>query len=108
MCQGSSPSTVNGARGQTSKPELQKKRTPGVHVRFLSMNWGSGAIETESNVGAKRRQFRYWDMAASSDTLSPVARAIKNMAFRRRFNGEACLELNLGVFKSLSTLSNDH
>ena len=65
-------------------------------------------MDTDSNIGAKRRQFRCRDMAASSDTLSPVAKAIKNMAFRRRFNGDAFLELKRGDFKSLSTLSNDH
>ena len=68
---------------------------------------GVGAIVTDSERGAKRRQFRCRNLAASSDTLSPIAKAFKNMVFRRRFNRDALSELKRGVLRECHTYSND-
>ena len=75
---------------------------------FFAINCGSGAIETDANKGANRRQFRCRDMAANSDTLSPVARAIKNKVLRNRLRDETMAELNRRDLSKAKTRSRDH
>ena len=71
---------------------------------FLKMNpgeVGSIAFEGVSDIP-------FLDVAASSLTLLPEARAVRNRVLIKVFTGEAVLRLNSSEERTVSTLSTDH
>ena len=71
---------------------------------FLKMNPG----EVGSTALEGVRVTPFLDVAASSLTLLPDARAVRNRVFIRMLTGDAVLRLNSSVENTSSTLSTDH